>query len=791
MLLGSMTRRFLLLALLLLSASPGVAFAVSSDRAPAMDLEQPPTAALPAPDEVLGPERRKLGRGFDKALAAFEAGRYDEAADAFEALLARVEWPEASFNAGWSRYVMLDLEAAEAHAAKAVRGLPNDIEASRLHALVLHDLGRHDDARMLVRAALEQLRDEQDLALRARLELLLGATSRLLGRLTDASAAYQRALDAGSAAGQPLLKASAHLGLGHVALSRGDVAGADASFTAAKGEGGEGRSARHEVEIAAAEGAWRDGNSAVARSRLAATLGGIDEGDLPPLSKAGLEVRVAILQWNLGQTEVAQTRLDGAEKVLTRAGAKAALADVWVARSSWAVATGDLSRAAELLDRAIAAQEQVQVPVALASSRLARAQLLAEEGDVLGALALAERSREVFAEVGVKEGEQGAWLVLAELKGRGGALAEAREAALTAVGLAQKLGNPRLAASARSELAVILARMGAVDEAVAAYEKATIRPPSAESLLAPRTKVRLEVELAALLARSDRATDGLEFARRALAAAEGVGAPADLIPLGEEAMVAVLLEGGQHDEALAFLDERGVREGRLRQAAEDRRGTKLFNAAVDAYDAGDLGLAARRFRELLADEGAPEERRTSAKRALQDVLSAHGAESVAKGKGARAEELWDEASTLARDREDVVGLATLLLLRAQLAGEEGATERATALATECGEAAAELEDATHAAQCWELLGHAAFETKPDVARRGFENALAAWTRVSDSVAHRAQLAYNLAVLDQEAPAVVLRGRLEAALALAQEAQDASLGEELTVWIKQLESDDAP
>ncbi|MCO4773677.1 MAG: hypothetical protein KDA24_26840, partial [Deltaproteobacteria bacterium] len=474
-----------------------------------------------------------------------------------------------------------------------------------------------------------------------------------------------------------------------------------------------------------------------------------------------------------------------------RAGAGAALADVWVARSSWFVATGRLPEAAALLDRAIEAQEAVQVPVALASSRLARAQLLAEEGDVKGALSLAERSLEVFKEAGLREGEQGAWLVLAELQGRGGAQAEARESALRAVDLARQLGNPRLAAGARAELAVILARLGAVDEALAEYEKATVNTDASNSLLAPRTRVRLEVELAALLARSRRGEEGLAFAQRALDSASGPGAPADLLPLGEEAVVAVLLESGRPDDALAFLDERGMTEGRLRAAVLDRRGTELFNQGVDAYDAGDLGLAARRFRELLTEPDAPPERIASARRALQDVLAAHGAESVEAGKTTRAETLWSEATEIALEREDMNGAGTLLLLRAQLAVDGGEPGRAIKLASQCGEAMAALEDRMPAAQCWELAGHASFETDPDTSRGAFENALAAWASVPESVAHRAQLAYNLAVLDQGAAPAVLRSRLEAARALAEEAKDQALGDELTTWIEQLETPDAP
>ncbi|MCO4773762.1 MAG: tetratricopeptide repeat protein, partial [Deltaproteobacteria bacterium] len=216
----------LLVAAAFLSAVPHASFGASSERPSPASVQQPPTASKPAPDEVLGPERRRLRKGFDQALKAFEAERYAEAAAGFEELLAKVEWPEASFNAAWARYVELDLPKAESHAAAAVRGMANDAEAARLHALVLHDLGRHADAQRLVRSALELVGAEGDITLRARLELLQGSTSRLLGRYRASQDAYRRALGLATEAQEPLLIASAHLGMGHVALSMGDATGA-------------------------------------------------------------------------------------------------------------------------------------------------------------------------------------------------------------------------------------------------------------------------------------------------------------------------------------------------------------------------------------------------------------------------------------------------------------------------------------------------------------------------------------------------------------------------------------
>jgi len=785
-----MTRSLAILFALSLSALGAPAFALGSSEPAAAAPEDGARPARPDPDSEIGPERQRLRRSFERALTQLDKGRFADAALGFEDVLAQVAWPEASYNAALARYRLLDLAAAERHAAIATAGLPHDAGAAHLLALVLSDLGRHQDALASAAAALE-LAPADDPGLRAQIELTSGSAQRLLGR-AGAVHAYNRALELAKAAGAPRLEASAWLGIGHVAQAGGDRARASEAFAAAVAvPAGGGEAALTEVLLAEAEAGWRGGDDGVARTGVQRAVASLDASDLPPLSRAGLQTRIATLQWSLGDRQAARDRLLGAEGVFEGAGALAALADVWVTRSSWLVSTGELTQAVSLLDRALAVQGRLQVPVALASSRLARAQFMADEGDLNGALGMANKSLAVFEQIGLTEGQQGAWLMLAELKGRAGALAEAREAAITAVSFAKELANPRLAAGSRAELAVILARLGALREATAEYEKATVSTANSATLLAPRTRVRLEVEMAAAHARGRRADEGIGYARRALSIASGAGAPADLIPLGEEAVVAVLLESGKHEEAVAFLDERGITEGRLRVAAMDRRGTELFNAGVDAYTAGDYGRASARFRELLSDGDAPEERVRSARKALQDVLSAQGAAALEEGKGPRAEEVWAEATSLAHAREDGQGAATLYLLRAQLALDGGDPQRAARLGAECGEKAGSLDDASFAAQCWELAGHAAFEADPGSARTAFENALAAWASVPESVAHRAQLAYNLAVLDQGAAPSVLTQRLAVTLTLAQDAGDEALAAEVAAWIEQLETPDEP
>jgi hypothetical protein len=752
----------------------------------------PPPASRPTTDDVLPPAQARLGKQFDRALQALDSGRDAEAAEGFEAVLGEVEWPEASYNAALARYRLLDLRAAERHAAAAAQGLPNDALAAYLHALVLHDLARHADAVALARRAAGQVAADSDPGLLARILLTEGSALRLLGQVGGSAEVYRTARSLAERAGLPLLQASAWLGLGHLALTSGAGEQAREAFASAESLGGEaGRAARSEVALARAEAAWRAGDADEASRALSESLQAMEASGLPVLSRAGLGVRVAALQWSLGARESARRRLAAAETVFGEAGALAAAADVWVTRSAWAVGLGDLDEADRLLARAIEVQASVQVPVALASSRLARAQLLANRGALVDAFALAEASLSVFEELGFLEGQQGAWLVLAELKGRGGALADARVAALEAVSLAQGLENPRLAATARAELAVILARLGAVDQARTEYELASVRPRSGGSLLAPRSRVRLEVELAAAYVRKGESETATGHALKAVEIAAADGAPADLVPLAEEAVVAALLEGGRHDEALAFLDARSITTGKLRDAVRDRRGTQLFNEGVDAYEAGDFGLAANRFRTIVGDATSPEPRIASARAALREVLSAQGARDAEEGREGRAEEVWREASELAMAQEDLEGWATLLLLRAQLAADAGRPSDAVALAERCAVGTAQLDDGGPAARCWELAGHASLTGDPGLARRAFENALAALARVPDSVAQRAQLAYNLAVLDQEGPAAALLARLEVARSLAVEAGDDATRAEVEAWIEQLESPDEP
>ena len=311
MLLRSMTPR----SFALLVALSALLSADLTTAAPRLEAEggfaEAPPGGRPAPDEVSGPARRKLLKAFDAALGAFDGGDYATAADGFEALLAEVEWPEASLNAGWARYVELDLPKAGAHAAAAVDGLPGDVDALRLSALVLHDQGRHQDALARVVEALEALGPDGDPGTRARLELLGGATLRLLGRLGEAEASYGRALVAAGAAGDPVASAASHLGLGHVALSQGGDA---AKHFEAAGTAGAG-AAHHEVELSSAEAAWQGGDRATAHARWSSAVDGLDGADLPRLSRAGLQVRAALLAWSLGEREDARRRLQVAEQV--------------------------------------------------------------------------------------------------------------------------------------------------------------------------------------------------------------------------------------------------------------------------------------------------------------------------------------------------------------------------------------------------------------------------------------------------------------------------------------------
>lgn len=738
-------------------------------------------ASRPGPDELEGPAARRLSKAFDSALSALDGQRWSEAAEGFESLLREVAWPEAAFDAALARYHMLDLGRAREHASAAVRGLPGDAQARWLHAVVLGAVGRHADAGVEAGLAVDRAREVEDKTLLARSLLQLSSAARLSGRYEAAAAAALEARDLAEAMEDPLLGAAAWVAVGHAALSRGDRVRADEAFAEAGGRGASG--VQQELELAAAEDAWRRGAAAEARAALSAALAGIDsDPHIPLLTRAAMQARAAPLLWTVGDRVAAEDRLDAAERVLRPAGALAAVADIEVVRASWAVAVGSFDEARGFLESASSTMEALQVPVALASARLARAQLLAEDGDVLGAIALAEQAKAVFEATEYSEGRPGAWLVLAELLGRGGALAAAHEAGLRAVELAMERGSLRQEAAARAEVAVVLARLGALVEAEEQYRSAT----SVAALLSVRARVRVDVELGRAYARADRLEEGLDHARRALeAAGEGDAAPRDLVSLAEEAVVAVLLEGGRHDDAEAFVVERGVVDPRIVAAVQDRQGTALYNEGVDAYAAGDYATAIARFTSVAEAPASTDARRDRARRATQRSLEALAVKHLEAGETKDADAYLARAAGLAAELQDGTAQARATLQRAQMALDAGHPERAADLGANAARAASERSE--QRAEAWELVGLARIDTDADGARRAFEDALLAWGSGEESVARRATLTYNLAVLEQTGDEAALRARLNEASALAAQAGDDALRDEVLEWLKQLET----
>lgn len=764
------------LALLLTLLAGPVSAAPSTNETPSVDLPE----ARPLPDEVAGDAARRLGKVFNRALEALDDGRWTDAADGFEAVLADVEWPEASYNAALARYHLLDLLAAERHAATAA-SLLDDARSHWLHAVVLGAIGRHGDAADQARAAAERTDDAE---LRARSLLQQAVAARLAGRHRTSLEAASAARDLGVTVGDPLVTTAAWLAMAQASEALGDGPAARTARAEAGALTVAAPVAGHELAFGRAEEAWRKGAVTDARQALAGALTAVDaDATVPPLTRAGLLVRAAPLLWSLGDREGARARLAAADQVLRPAGARAAAADIDVIRSSWAVAGGDVPRAAALLDAAIDSMQGLQVPGALASARLARAQIRAEEGDVRGAIALAEQAREEIAAHGHADGLPGALLVSAELLGRGGALADALAVGREAITLATQRESPRLEAAARAEVAVILARMGAVDEAARNHSAATAHG----GLLAVRSRVRLEVELARGFARRDRLDEGLRHANEAVAlAGDGPDTPADLKALAEEAVVAVLLEGGRHDDAERFVTERGIDDPRITAAVADRQGTALYNAGVDAYTEGDYVSAVTTFEQIVRSGTASEQRKDRARRAIQRAYEASGVQHLEVGAVKQADKDLARAAEVAVEVQDPEAEARANLLRAQIALEGGHPERAADLGARSATTA--VDDVVRA-EAWELVGLARIDTDPDGARRAFEDALLAWGTGSQTVARRATLTYNLAVLEQTGDPVALRARLKEAAALAGEAGDDALKDEITAWLTQLESDD--
>ena len=769
--------RIRLLLLMTVLAAPAGA-ATGGDEALSVALP----ASRPGPDELSGAGARRLSKSFDRALEALDDARWADAATGFDAVLAEVDWPEAAFNAALARYQLLDLAAARGHAAAAAEGL-DDGPSHWLHAVVLGAVGRNLDARAAAERAAQWARDQEDAPLLVRSLLQQASASRLAGRYADARTAAEEARAAAVALGDPLLVAASGLAVGHAAAAAGDPDGAARAFAEAGSATTSAPGAQHELALADAESAWRAGRSGDARALLAAALFGIDaDPAVPPLTRAGLLSRAAPLAFSLGDVAGAQARLAAADDVLRPAGALAAIADIDTLRASWAIAAGDVERGAALLRSAVATLEQVQAPMALAAAQLARAQVIAEQGQIREALRLAEASRDTFEAAGNLDGLPGAWLVLAELKGRGGALADAHAAGLRAVELATNRGNPRQEAAARAEVAVILARLGAVDEAAQAHAAAV----SADGLLSVRTRVRLEVELARGFAHADRPTDGLRHAQAALAqAGSAEAAPADLVASAEEAVVAVLLEAGRHDEAEAFVAERGIQDERILAAVADRHGTARYNQGVDAYAEGDYQAAITHFRAVADAPESSDARRERARRAIQRSHEASGVAHLEVGAVKQAETDLAAAATLATELGDAAAAAQANLLRAQIAVEAGRLEKGASLAASAAKAA--VAGSQVRAEAFELLGLAQIDADPSAARRAFEDALLSWGTTPESVARRATLTYNLAVLEQTGDPAALRARLQEAAALAAEAGDEDLRAEVAEWLEGLET----
>ncbi len=773
---SAMVNRLAML-LVLLMAQP--ALGASTVGSPTAPLDLP--ASRPGPDELKGPSAVRLSKAFDRALAALDGQRWADAAEGFEALLGEVDWPEAAFDAALARYQLLDLGRARSHAAAAAQGLPRDAQARWLHAVVLSAVGRHADAGGEAARAVELARENGDRPLLARSLLQVSSAARLSGRYGASTVAALEARDLAEASEDPELEAAAWVAIGQAALSRGDEAGAAQAFAQA---GGRAASAiQQELALAAAEEAWRRGDADGSVVALSAALVEIDsDPQIPALGRAAMMARAAPLLWLTGDRTAAAIRLDAAEAVLRPAGALAAVADIEVVRASWAVAGGSFEQARTLLDSATTAMEGLQVPVALASAQLARAQLLAEDGDVRGAIALAEQAKEVFESTEYAEGRPGAWLVLAELLGRGGALADAHAAGLRAVELALERSNARQEAAARAEVAVILARLGALSEAASEYESAT----SAGALLSTRARVRLDVELGRANARADRLQEGLTHARRALAeAGEGSDAPKDLVALAEEAVTAVLLEGGRHDEAESFVAERGIVDERIVAAVNDRQGTALYNEGVDAYAAGDYATAIDRFATVAGAAASTDERRLRARKATQRAFEARGVEHLEAGRVKDADSDLAQAASIAAEVQDPGAQARATLQRAQIALDAGHPERAADLGSRAALAAP--SGSVRRAEAWELVGLARIDDDPQGARRAFEDALLAWGDRAESVARRATLTYNLAVLEQTGDETALIARLNEVSALAVQAGDDALRDEVQEWLKQLET----
>lgn len=339
----------------------------------------------------------------NRALAVGWAGRYEEARDALQSIVARSDTSllrrtEAEHYLAMLANANNDAAAAVAHAEAALRGLRSQRRPSRkLEASMLASLGaacslngrlaeadRHFAAAFAALEALgqgssahavtmlnnwavvnERAGDvRQSLALAERALTLAGDAGRSpflvinraralehLGRLQEALPGYAEAVRLATARRTTPVLVGAHLGTASVCLQQGDLAGAEAALAEADAAGAATLPALHPQRITRL---LVDARTALARGDIAAAAAGCDQAvQAAPQQATAVMARLTLCEIALIRDDAALA-LESARRAKDQATAlqggkphsfRTALASVALARSHAAAGAGEAARA--------------------------------------------------------------------------------------------------------------------------------------------------------------------------------------------------------------------------------------------------------------------------------------------------------------------------------------------------------------------------------------------------------------------------------------------------------------
>ncbi len=705
---------------------------------------------LGAPTEPHTGAVARLQEEFGLARKDLDEGRLQEAARRFDGIFEEAGWAEAAYNASLAYYGLGRYDAALERSGRVIARLPDDLAGLHLRGVLLRLHGRHGDAEEVSERALSLARTAGDRYAEAMGLLNLATSRRSLGRPDAAGESVGAARALGEALDRSEIVAASWLVTGYLARDRGDRTAAEKAFAASR-RSGLGRSeegAELDVKLAGVEDALAVGETRKA-ARLASALLPAVRAEEGRQMRAVHLLRLAEIEQELGR-ETAEELLAEAEDLFVQGGVEVGRADVLAARARWRFNAGDLAAAEALLVPCIAIRVGVQVPLALAGSRLMLAQVRLEQGRLDEALSLSTEAAKVLGGAGQAREHRAALLVQSDVLLQADRLAEALETARRVGEAAEALGEREDQLAAAVQETLVLARSGDPDAGVRRWSTAT-GPGNRPT---PRQRVRVELALARALETAGRPVEALRRAQSALAAIEAapesdpVRAPA-LVDAAMEAIVGSMMSSGDTAGAAAFLERSGRGGGDLADVVRARADGERHNAAVALYERGDLAAARDAFRALVDDPTVSDDLRGSAARNLGASLEGLARADLTRGALADAERGYLDLLALAQATEDrrVEARAGFRLaeIRDRVEDPEGAADYAEAAAT----AAKAAEDTDLEASLWAMAGDLMFERDPPRARADLRNALGAWGTDEATLGKRASVTYNLALLSYQ------------------------------------------